>query len=391
MTEVKDKLVTVESIGALHEYNMQRVIDVAHGGTGATNPKDARANLGAAAANKINHANDNKEAYVTSNVEMALNSLSPIVNIAAIDKGNDSEGAMIRVADYSDEGIVDQSGYIKLQANEIEIDAGIMNVNTQMIKGKLTGDVKLDGDLTVNGSLIASSETQFKNDMNIGEFGIHVGNIALKDSVLNVEGKSQFHAFGLNVKSENDIDLDIGRDGYKYALFDTYLSGNNVGIRANGSLYITSYDTGDKARVYGKNVKLWKGFKWMGYTNNKVTDLVEISLDYKVSEQPHGIVLVFSKYNYGTTSHAEPASGKVFDDNFHTFFVPKEQVIAHPGDGMNFIMMQNHKLYYKYLHIYDSKIVGSENNMYENCTCFGQTGSNTVNNREFVLRAVYGV
>lgn len=52
MAEVKDKVVTVESLSALHEYNKTKYIDkedvipIANGGTGATDASVARSNLG---------------------------------------------------------------------------------------------------------------------------------------------------------------------------------------------------------------------------------------------------------------------------------------------------------------------------------------------------------
>ena len=53
MAEVKDKVVTVESLSALHGYNKETYVDktdvipVQNGGTGATNVDDARRSLNA--------------------------------------------------------------------------------------------------------------------------------------------------------------------------------------------------------------------------------------------------------------------------------------------------------------------------------------------------------
>lgn len=52
MAEIKDKVVTVESLSALHEYNKDTymtktsVVSVKNGGTGASNATTARTNLG---------------------------------------------------------------------------------------------------------------------------------------------------------------------------------------------------------------------------------------------------------------------------------------------------------------------------------------------------------
>lgn len=57
MAEIKDKIVTAESLSALHEYNKNAymaktdVISIEIGGTGATSAANARANLGITPAN----------------------------------------------------------------------------------------------------------------------------------------------------------------------------------------------------------------------------------------------------------------------------------------------------------------------------------------------------
>jgi hypothetical protein len=57
MAEIKDKVVTVESLGALHQYNKGAyvaktdVVTVENGGTGATNASAARSNLGITPSN----------------------------------------------------------------------------------------------------------------------------------------------------------------------------------------------------------------------------------------------------------------------------------------------------------------------------------------------------
>lgn len=118
---------------------------------------------------------------------------------------------------------------------------------------------------------------------------------------------------------------------------------------------------------------LWSG-EW--YMNETQT----ISLPQKVSEQPNGIMLVFSEY----------ADGEAKNYMFHHFFIEKYTVSAHSGVGRCFFM-GNGKLNVvamKYLYIYDEKIVGHEANNDDATT--GASGITYTNNR-FVLRYVIGV
>ena len=117
---------------------------------------------------------------------------------------------------------------------------------------------------------------------------------------------------------------------------------------------------------------LWEGAWFMN--GAQIADLSE-----KVSEQPHGIVLVFSEY----------ADGEAKDWNYSCHFVPKEFVSLCSGKGSSFFL-NNSKLGLvgtKYLYIWDDHITG--NNANEE-TGTGASGIKYTNNR-WVLRAVIGV
>lgn len=120
------------------------------------------------------------------------------------------------------------------------------------------------------------------------------------------------------------------------------------------------------------NNLLWSGgyFMTAGHT---------VELSEPVSKQVSGIVLVFSEY----------ADGAAADQSFHSKFVPKTEIAMHPGRGHCFQMTSSGLGYFatKYLHIYDDRIVGHENN---NLTGTGACGITYTNSR-FVLRYVIGV
>jgi hypothetical protein len=75
MAEIKDKIVTAESLSALHEYNKNKymdkadIISISKGGTGATTAEAALTNLGiTATATELNFCDG-----VTSNIQTQLN------------------------------------------------------------------------------------------------------------------------------------------------------------------------------------------------------------------------------------------------------------------------------------------------------------------------------
>ena len=118
-------------------------------------------------------------------------------------------------------------------------------------------------------------------------------------------------------------------------------------------------------------------FLWSGQNYMTATQTVELS--GKVSEQRNGIVLVFCEYLNGAAATSA----------FHSFFIPKEQVVTHPAKGYTFTLATGKFEYMatKYLYIDDQVITGHADN---NATGTGTSGIKYTNNR-FVLRYVIGV
>lgn len=117
---------------------------------------------------------------------------------------------------------------------------------------------------------------------------------------------------------------------------------------------------------------LWTGGMYMtaGHT---------VTLSEKISDQPNGVVLVFSEF----------ADGAAVDQSFHSRFISKEVVAAHPGKAECFQMTTSNLAFFatKYLYIHNDKITGHDNN---NKTGTGTCGI-TYTNTRFVLRYVIGV
>lgn len=118
---------------------------------------------------------------------------------------------------------------------------------------------------------------------------------------------------------------------------------------------------------------LWSGGLYMtaGHTAT-LSDLI--------SNQPNGVVLVFSRYS----------SNAVQNYHFNSFFVSKYMVAQHPGCGHTFTMTTDGTFSLfaaKYLYIHDGTIVGNDQN---NVSGTGSSGI-IYNNAGFVLRYVIGV
>lgn len=121
------------------------------------------------------------------------------------------------------------------------------------------------------------------------------------------------------------------------------------------------------------NNTLWSGKQYMNGSQN-------ITLPQPVSEQPNGIVLVFSNYDASTST--------ANNYDWHCFFVPKALVAAHDGSGHTFNMMSQAfgDIASKYVYISDTNVSGNDVN-----TTNGTRNGITYNNAKYVLRYIYGV
>lgn len=116
---------------------------------------------------------------------------------------------------------------------------------------------------------------------------------------------------------------------------------------------------------------LWTGGQYM--TAGHKAELSE-----PILSQPHGIVLVFSRFE----------SGAAQENNYFHFFIPKAFVSEKNGYGHTFIMAANRfaVIATKYLYINNERITGHADN---NAT--GTANGITYNNASFVMRYVIGV
>lgn len=417
MTATKDKLVTVESIAALHDYNEKRT--------------------------KMGYSDTAMESYIDTKVVAGPDgsTLLPNVSIIAKDKANNSL-ASINITDLSSMGD-GSSGYITLNAantdiysdelvvknededykirayvgdsrSEIELRAGVIGV---------TGDITAFDNLTVLKTFSAMSDILCYGDINSKnincDYDINCYKIDCEDSVdcdairfknyggsiSGIIGKGET----ANIIRWYDSHLPTIGGSLKGGVtvgdseYNTHITGKRVYIETGATTHPYNENIifpGLSNRAYGTQSLLWSSEidrpRWMGITtdtngSNSAQMTVTINLSESVSNQPNGIVLVFSAYNATkNTSETAPTAANVLDQNFHSFFVPKAHILTHSDydkNGNSFIMQRAGMLHHKILYISDTKITGHESNMNTTATLHGQT----VNNRRFVLREVWGV
>lgn len=135
---------------------------------------------------------------------------------------------------------------------------------------------------------------------------------------------------------------------------------------------ILSY-IGDWISVRNQRPKLlWSGGYYMSASHT-------VNFAEKASEQPSGIVLVFSAYE----------NGAVANWGFHSFFIPKSAITARSGCGYTFVLSTSafSAPATKYLYISDDHISGHD----ANTTTGTATSGIKYANNKFVLREVWGV
>lgn len=164
---------------------------------------------------------------------------------------------------------------------------------------------------------------------------------------------------------DSEGDTTLGRGNYDSGEGDTRIFGNNIYLTPKEKIIING-------KEYGAQRVLWSGASHMNASQT-------VSLAQTISEQPNGVVLVFSLYRDGAAE----------DVSFNTFFVSKHEVGLFPGDPHSFFMLINagfSTVGAKYLYINDESIGGHEGN-----TQSGTASGITFNNSYFVLRYVIGV
>lgn len=186
----------------------------------------------------------------------------------------------------------------------------------------------------------------------------------------NLEPKIHFVAFNSSYNNYVDINpncTEFLRRIESNADIHTYRD-----LKADGLVYAANgfYRNGVTEILYNK--LLWSGERYP--TASQTSNFQE-----PVSNQPHGILLVFSGYDMGSAQ----------DVDWNTFFVSKREVAEWGGRGHGFLMSSTalNRVCQKYIYISNTFLKGHDQN---NQSGTGDSGA-SYKNHLFVLRYVFGV
>lgn len=164
-------------------------------------------------------------------------------------------------------------------------------------------------------------------------------------------------------------------------IFFEYSDGENPNRNKNANIIMDSTSGYIEATAYGMLLNgnkvltnIAQSVLWSGaiYMNGSQT----ANLTSNISDQPNGIVLVWSDYS----------NGQANDWNFNFTFIPKNWGSSGIGMVCQLVGSKFTTIGTKYLYIYDNRIVGNADN--------AATGTNngiTYANNRFVLRRIVGV
>ena len=259
----------------------------------------------------------------------------------------------------------------------------------------------IDNHNTVTKATSASTGFTLMNFKADGT-GIGIGKIAEDADTLDIALKTKPSGGFVNIPIPENTDFNNLKAPNTYMSLDKVASTYANSPIASGTFSLEVLSGGNEGQVYQRCIYTskdnfsiytrhfysnawgeWKKVYTLAGTllaspNQYMTAGHTATLSQKVSVQPHGIVLVFSRYS----------SGAVDDVNFNSFFVPKYLVDQKSGYGSTFIMAGSAfgSIATKYLYIHDDQITGNADN---NAT--GTANGITYANNTFVLRYVIGV
>lgn len=264
------------------------------------------------------------------------------------------------------------------KANEIELGKG--NKNSVIKLCNNIGTINAIKKEYEDGTSIDEMAIQ---SLYLGLYGSDFVAIGTNDGGDRIEIKNQsieMFQFGSYEKCSNCFSLD--NTGTTFSV-DSAGEYNQLNINArstttNHTIISEQYIQASKGFTCGsatdnfQNNVLWSG------TALWPSDSHTCNFSKPVSQQPHGILLVFRGYD-----------DNALNADWHTFFVSKKEISSHQGHGHSFFLSHTPCTNFstKYIYIYDTYLRGHANNNQSG------TGSNGVKytNNKYALQYVVGV
>lgn len=264
------------------------------------------------------------------------------------------------------------------KANEIELGKG--NKNSVIKLCNNIGTINAIKKEYEDGTSIDEMAIQ---SLYLGLYGSDFVAIGTNDGGDRIEIKNQsieMFQFGSYEKCSNYFSL--GNTGTTFSVNSTgeynQLNINARSTTTNHTIISEQYMQASKGFTCGsatdnfQNNVLWSG------TALWPSDSHTCNFSKPVSQQPHGILLVFRGYD-----------GNALNADWHTFFVSKKEISSHQGQGHSFFLSHTPCTNFstKYIYIYDTYLRGHANNNQSG------TGSNGVKytNNKYALQYVVGV
>lgn len=242
----------------------------------------------------------------------------------------------------------------------------------------------LSANMTVDGTITATVNGNYFN----GSFGSVANTLTVQYRYKTVGGTYGSWTSATATKNGNTYTANISITGLDYKskyiiqarAVDKLATIESRTITLN---CLPVFDWGENDFNFGVPVNFGGGILngnkvlWSGAYHMSASETATLS--ESISSQAYGIVLVFSRY----------ASDAAQNYHWQCFFVPKDQVTAHSGNGRSFLLTSGGSfdvMSAKYLYISNSKITGNDVN-----TASGTGSGVTYNNSGYVLRYVVGV
>lgn len=232
------------------------------------------------------------------------------------------------------------------------------------------------------------------------EDGTSIDEMAIQSLYLGLYG-SDFVAIGTNdggdrieIKNQSIEMLQFGSYEKCSNCFSLNNTGTTISVDSTGEynqLNINARSTTTNHTIISEQyIQASKGFTCGSATDNFQNNVLwsgtalwpsdshTCNFSKPVSQQPHGILLVFRGYD-----------GNALNADWHTFFVSKKEISSHQGHGHSFFLSHTPCTNFstKYIYIYDTYLRGHANNNQSG------TGSNGVKytNNKYALQYVVGV